>query len=62
MIPQQTPRSDADVIDWAYNVWVRGDILKATGVKAASIDTSDKLYEFRKKLKQVNSKILMVNL
>ena len=49
IIPQQTPRSEADVVNWAYNVWVRQDILASTGVKAADIDTSDKLYDFQKK-------------
>jgi len=66
IIPQQTPRSEADVVDWAYNVWVRKDILAATGVKAEEIDTSDKLYEFQKKVKagsfkDVNGKAVIVS-
>ena len=33
VIPQQTPRTDADVTHWAYNVWVRQDILEELGVE-----------------------------
>lgn len=56
IIPQQTPRSDADITDWAYNVFVRQDILKATGVDNSSIDTSDKLLAFMQKVKDGNFK------
>jgi putative aldouronate transport system substrate-binding protein len=51
IIPQQTPRSDADIISWAYNVWARKDILDALKVNPADIDSSEKLYELMKKVK-----------
>lgn len=45
VIPQQTPRTDEDVINWAYNVWVRGDILEDLGYEQSDINTSERLYE-----------------
>lgn len=51
IIPQQTPRSDADIISWAYNVWARKDILDALKVNPADIDSSEKLYELMNKVK-----------
>lgn len=54
VIPQQTPRTDADVTHWAYNVWVRQDILEELGVDPESINTSEKLYELMKKIKAGN--------
>lgn len=54
VIPQQTPRTDADVTHWAYNVWVRQDILEELGVEPESINTSEKLYELMKKIQAGN--------
>ena len=51
IIPQQTPRTDDDVTQWAYNVWIRQDILKDLGVEPESIDSSEKLYELMKQIK-----------
>lgn len=56
IIPQQTPRSEADITNWAYNVWGRKDILDSLGVKPGDIDTSDKLYDLMKKVKAGNFK------
>lgn len=56
IIPQQTPRGEKDVTQWAYNMFARKDILDALGVKPAEIDTSDKLYELMKKVKAGNFK------
>ena len=54
LIPQQTPRTDADVTHWAYNTWVRQDILEELDVDPESINTSEKLYELMKKIKEGN--------
>jgi putative aldouronate transport system substrate-binding protein len=51
IIPQQTPRSEADIISWAYNVWARKDILDSLKVNPADIDSSEKLYDLMKKVK-----------
>lgn len=54
IIPQQTPRTDDDVTHWAYNPWVRQDILEALDVDPESIDSSEKLYGLMKKIKDGN--------
>lgn len=54
IIPQQTPRTDDDVTHWAYNPRVRQDILEDLNVDPESIDSSEKLYELMKKIKDGN--------
>lgn len=51
VIPNQTPASDEDVTNWAYNVWVREDILKDLGYEQKDIDSSEKLYELLVEIK-----------
>lgn len=51
VIPQQTPRRDEDVRNWAYNVWVRGDILSDLGHEQADIDSSEALYDLLVEIK-----------
>ena len=46
VIPTQTPRTDADVQNWAYGIFVRKDILEDLGYEPADINTQDKLYTF----------------
>lgn len=50
-IPWQTARTEKDITHWAYNTFVRGDILKALGIKPEDIQTSDDLYQLMKKIK-----------
>ncbi len=52
VIPQQTPRRDEDVRNWAYNVWVRQDILTDLGYEQKDIDSSQKLYELLVEIKE----------
>jgi len=55
LIPIQTPGDNPeDVINWAYGVYARGDILKELGVKPEEIDSSEKLYDLLVKIKNGN--------
>ncbi|MEN6312806.1 MAG: hypothetical protein ABFD25_01005 [Clostridiaceae bacterium] len=52
IIPQQTPDGTVESItNFQYGCYARGDILKALGVKAEDIDTSDELYDLLVKIK-----------
>ena len=51
VIPTQTGRSKEDVRNWAYNLFVRKDILTAINVKPEEITTSEKIYEVAKAIK-----------
>lgn len=46
VLPQETPGDEADITNWAYGVFVRGDVPKALNVDPTSIKTSDQLYDF----------------
>ena len=52
VIPTQTPRTNDDVTNWAYNVWVRGDILQDLGYTQEQINNPDTLYEFLKAVQE----------
>ncbi|WMJ89922.1 hypothetical protein [Anaerocolumna sp. MB42-C2] len=52
ILPQETPGDDADVTNWTYGVFVRGDIPKELGIDPASIKTADDLYNFMEKAKE----------
>lgn len=52
VMPTQTGRTGADIHNWAYNIWVREDILKDLGYAQADINTEDKLYELLTKIKE----------
>ena len=55
IIPQQTPGdNEADVTNWAYGVYARGDILKKLGVNPADVNTSDKVYDLLVQIKEGN--------
>lgn len=56
LIPQQTPRSDKDIYNWAYNVFARKDILDALKIKPEEITGSEQVYELLKKIKAGNFK------
>lgn len=52
IIPQQTPDGTVESItNFQYGCYARGDILKALGVKAEDVDTSDELYDLLVKIK-----------
>ncbi len=46
VIPVETPGDEANITNWAYGVFVRGDVPGALGVNVADIKTSEQLYEF----------------
>jgi putative aldouronate transport system substrate-binding protein len=46
LIPQETAGSVAHITNWAYGVFVRGDVPKALGINEKSIKTSQQLYDF----------------
>lgn len=52
ILPQETPGDTADVTNWAYGVFVRGDVPKTLGIDPATIKTSDDLYNFMVKAKE----------
>ena len=46
VIPVETPGDEANITNWAYGAFVRGDVPAALGVDLASIKTADDLYNF----------------
>jgi putative aldouronate transport system substrate-binding protein len=46
ILPQETPGDTADVTNWAYGVFVRGDVPKTLNIDPKSIKTTDALYDF----------------
>lgn len=56
ILPQETPGDDNGVTNWAYGVFVRGDVPKALGIDPATIKTADDLYSFMKKAKDYGFK------
>ena len=51
VIPTQTGRSKDDVRNWAYNLFVRKDILAALNVTPESVNSSAAIYDLAKKIK-----------
>ena len=54
VIPTQTPRTDDDVQNWAYAVFVRKDILTDLGYEPEQINNPDMLYELLTGIKNGN--------
>jgi putative aldouronate transport system substrate-binding protein len=52
ILPQETPGDDKGVNNWAYGVFVRGDVPEALGIDPSSIKTADDLYNFMVKAKE----------
>ncbi len=52
ILPQETPGDDNGVTNWAYGVFVRGDVPGALGIDPATIKTSDDLYNLMVKAKE----------
>ncbi|MDR2178033.1 MAG: hypothetical protein LBP20_08350 [Treponema sp.] len=46
LIPQETAGNAAHITNWAYGVFVRGDVPKALGIDEKSIKTGEQLYDF----------------
>jgi putative aldouronate transport system substrate-binding protein len=46
ILPQETPGDVNGVTNWAYGVFVRGDVPEALGIDPASIKTSEDMYKF----------------
>ena len=46
ILPQETPGDVPDITNWAYGVFVRGDVPEALDVDPTSIKTSEDLYNF----------------
>jgi putative aldouronate transport system substrate-binding protein len=56
LIPQETPGNVEHITNWAYGVFVRGDVPKALGVDVKTIKTSQQLYEFMTRAKNYGFK------
>ena len=56
VIPVETPGDEANITNWAYGVFVRGDVPAALGVNVADIKTSEQLYEFMVKARDYGFK------
>lgn len=56
ILPQETPGDTADVTNWTYGVFVRGDVPKALGIDPTTIKTADQLYDFMEKAKEYGFK------
>ncbi len=56
ILPQETPGDDYGVTNWAYGVFVRGDVPKALGIDPTTIKTSEDLYKFMKAAKEYGFK------
>ncbi|MDD4367650.1 MAG: hypothetical protein PHP39_01690 [Oscillospiraceae bacterium] len=49
ILPQETPGDVADISNWAYGVFVRGDVAETLGVDPTTIKTSEQLLDFMTK-------------
>lgn len=56
ILPQETPGDADDVTNWAYGIFVRGDVPAALGIDPTTIKTSDDLYNFMKAAKDYGFK------
>lgn len=54
VIPTQTPGSNDDVTNWAYNLFARKDILEALNIKPEDVNTTEAIYDLLKKIKEGN--------
>ena len=57
VLPQEVPDGTIESItNWAYGIFVRGDVPEALGIDPESIKTTDQLYDFMKKAKDYGFK------
>lgn len=61
VIPGGIPASDVDVINTAYNAYIRKDILEALGIEPFSVSSSEELYELLKLIKSRSSEFKDAN-
>ena len=45
-IPTQTPGNVDQIVNWAYGIFVRGDVPRALGIDERSIKTQEQLFDF----------------
>lgn len=56
VLPTEVAGDDADIAQWAYGVFVRGDVPKALGIDPTTIKTSEQLYDFMVKARDYGFK------
>jgi len=56
VLPQQVAGDDADITNWCYGVFVRGDVPTTLGVDPATITTPEALYDFMKQAQEYGFK------
>jgi putative aldouronate transport system substrate-binding protein len=56
LIPQETAGNIDHITNWAYGVFVRGDVPKALGINEKSIKTTQQLYDFMVKARDYGFK------
>lgn len=56
IIPVETPGSEENITNWAYGVFVRGDVPEALGVNVEDIKTAEDLYDFMVKARDYGFK------
>jgi len=56
VLPQQVAGDDADITNWGYGVFVRGDVPETLGVDPSTITTAEALYDFMKQAQEYGFK------
>mgnify|MGYP003253457873 CR=1 FL=1 len=56
VLPTEVAGDDADIAQWAYGVFVRGDVPEALGIDPTTIKTSEQLYDFMVKARDYGFK------
>ena len=56
VLPTEVAGDDADIAQWGYGVFVRGDVPEALGIDPTSIKTSEELYDFMVKARDYGFK------
>jgi putative aldouronate transport system substrate-binding protein len=56
VLPTELAGSLEDITNWAYGVFVRGDVPEALGVDVSEIKTSEQLYDFMKQAQEYGFK------
>jgi putative aldouronate transport system substrate-binding protein len=56
VLPRQVAGDDADITNWAYGVFVRGDVPGALGIDPTTVKTTEDLYDFMKKAQEYGFK------
>lgn len=56
VLPTEVAGDDADIAQWAYGVFVRGDVPETLGIDPTTIKTSEQLYDFMVKARDYGFK------